>query len=198
MDTFGPVSRQRPGHRRDVRRRRRARARRSSPSSTPSATPPRRSPRASRSPPPCSPRPRCSARTRDAIGTRAGRRRRRGRRPAPAFTFDGRLSPNTLVGLIIGAAVVFLFSGLAINAVVPRGRRGRLRGAPPVPRAPRDHGLHREARVRPRRRHLHPDSLRELATPGLLAVLRADRGRLRPRRRPAGRLPGRRDRAPAR
>ena len=37
------------------------------------------------------------------------------------------------------------------------GRWGhRLRGAPPVPRAPRDHGLHREARVRARRRHLHP------------------------------------------
>ena len=53
----------------------------------------------------------------------------------------------------------------------PRGRRHRLRGAPPVPRAPRDHGLHREAGVRPRRRHLHQDSLRELATPGLLAAL---------------------------
>ena len=52
-----------------------------------------------------------------------------------------------------------------------RCRRHRLRGASPVPRAPRDHGLHREARVRPRRRHLHRDSLRELATPGLLAAL---------------------------
>ena len=38
----------------------------------------------------------------------------------------------------------------------PRRRRHRLRGASPVPRAPRDHGLHREARVRPRGRHLHP------------------------------------------
>ena len=37
----------------------------------------------------------------------------------------------------------------------PGGRCHRLRGAPPVPRAPRDHGLHREARVRPRRGHLH-------------------------------------------
>ena len=37
----------------------------------------------------------------------------------------------------------------------PGGRRHRVRGAPPVPRAPRHHGLHREAGVRPRRRHLH-------------------------------------------
>ena len=37
----------------------------------------------------------------------------------------------------------------------PRCRRHRVRGASPVPRAPRHHGLHREARVRPRGRHLH-------------------------------------------
>ena len=38
----------------------------------------------------------------------------------------------------------------------PCRRRHRVRGAPPVPRAPRHHGLHREAGVRPRGRHLHP------------------------------------------
>ena len=63
--------------------------------------------------------------------------------------------PNNLVGLILGAAVVFLFSGLAINAVSRSAGAGGLRGAAAVPRAPRDHGLHREAGVRPRRRHLH-------------------------------------------
>ena len=36
---------------------------------------------------------------------------------------------------------------------------------------PGDHGLHREARVRPGGRDVTRDSLRELATPGLLAVL---------------------------
>ncbi len=80
-------------------------------------------------------------------------------------------NPRNLVGAIIGAAVVFLFSGLAINAV------SRAAGAVVV-----------EVR---KQFHLHPgimdgtekpeygrvvdictaDSLRELATPGLLAVL---------------------------
>ena len=41
------------------------------------------------------------------------------------------------------------------------------------------------------------DSLRELATPGLLAVLAPIAVGLRPRRRCARRLPRRRDRAPA-
>ena len=52
------------------------------------------------------------------------------------------------------------------------GRRGhRVRGAPPVPRAPRHHGLHREAGVRQVVDICTRDSLRELATPGLLAAL---------------------------
>ena len=91
-----------------------------------------------------------------------------------ALEFQGVLdiaSPRNLVGLIIGAAVVFLFSGLAINAV------SRAAGAVVV-----------EVR---KQFHEHPgimngtekpeygrvvdictrDSLRELATPGLLAVL---------------------------
>ena len=82
------------------------------------------------------------------------------------------VTPTTLVGLLLGAAVVFLFSGLAINAVDPRGRRHRLRGAAPVPRAPRDHGRHREARsTAASSTSAREDSLRELATPGLLAAL---------------------------
>ena len=51
-----------------------------------------------------------------------------------------------LVGVIIGAAVVFMFSGLAINAVTRAAGRDRVRGAPPVPREPRDHGRHGAAR----------------------------------------------------
>ena len=50
---------------------------------------------------------------RDAIGTAVGNV---DVSKAVAFNFQV-FSPNTLVGVIIGAAVVFMFSGLAINAV---------------------------------------------------------------------------------
>ena len=64
---------------------------------------------------------------------------------------------SNLVGLIIGAAVVFLFSGPRDQRGVPRRRRGRLRGAPPVPRAsPGSWRAPSEAGVRQGRRHLHP------------------------------------------
>ncbi len=79
--------------------------------------------------------------------------------------------PNVLFGLIIGAAVVFLFSGLAINAVArAAGRvvievRDQFRNEP---------GL-MDGTVRPDYARVvdicTADSLRELATPGLLAVL---------------------------
>jgi K(+)-stimulated pyrophosphate-energized sodium pump len=79
--------------------------------------------------------------------------------------------PNVLFGLIIGAAVVFLFSGLAINAVArAAGRvvmevREQFRSNP---------GL-MDGTVRPDYARVvdicTKDSLRELATPGLLAVL---------------------------
>ncbi len=64
--------------------------------------------------------------------------------------------PNVLVGVIIGASVVFYLLRPGDQRGGPGGRRGRLRGARAVPRPPGDHGLHREARVRPGRRHLHP------------------------------------------
>ena len=76
-----------------------------------------------------------------------------------ASTFEGiRVDrPDVLVGLLIGGCVAFLFS-LARD---PRGRAGGVagrRGGPqPVPRPPRDHGLHGEARLRRGRRHLHED-----------------------------------------
>ncbi len=80
-------------------------------------------------------------------------------------------SPNVLVGLLIGAAVVFLFSGLAINAV------SRAAGAVvfEVRRQFRDIPGIMEGTGRPEYGRVVDictrDSLRELATPGLLAIL---------------------------
>jgi K(+)-stimulated pyrophosphate-energized sodium pump len=86
---------------------------------------------------------------------------------ADALVFD----PSTLVGLIIGAAVVFMFSGLAINAV------GRAAGAVvyEVRRQFRDIPGIMEGTGKPEYGKVVDictrDSLRELATPGLLAIL---------------------------
>jgi K(+)-stimulated pyrophosphate-energized sodium pump len=79
--------------------------------------------------------------------------------------------PRNLVGLIIGAAVVFLFSGLAINAV------SRAAGAVifEVRRQFREHPGIMEGTEKPEYGKVVDivtrDSLRELITPGLLAVL---------------------------
>jgi K(+)-stimulated pyrophosphate-energized sodium pump len=79
-------------------------------------------------------------------------------------------SPNVLVGVIIGAAVVFMFSGLAINAVT------RAAGAIvfEVRRQFRDNPGIMAGTVRPEYGRVVDictrDSLRELATPGLLAI----------------------------
>ncbi|MEV4015349.1 sodium-translocating pyrophosphatase [Nonomuraea angiospora] len=79
--------------------------------------------------------------------------------------------PNVLVGLIIGAAVVFLFSGLAIMAV---GRaamrvvfevRDQFRNKPGIMDGSEKPEYGRVVDICTR------DSLRELATPGLLAVM---------------------------
>ena len=80
-------------------------------------------------------------------------------------------SPNTLVGVIIGAAVVFMFSGLAINAVT------RAAGAIvfEVRRQFREHPGIMDYTEKPEYGKVVDictrDSLRELATPGLLAIL---------------------------
>ena len=80
-------------------------------------------------------------------------------------------NPRNLVGLLIGAAVVFLFSGLAINAV------SRAAGAVifEVRRQFREHPGIMDDTERPEYGKVVDivtrDSLRELATPGLLAVL---------------------------
>ena len=64
----------------------------------------------------------------------------------------------------------------------PRSRRGRLRGAPPVPRDPRDHGGHRSSGVRQGRRHRHQGLAARAGHAGHPGRAGADRGRLRPRR----------------
>ncbi|MEU8529770.1 sodium-translocating pyrophosphatase [Streptomyces sp. NPDC048629] len=79
--------------------------------------------------------------------------------------------PNNLVGLILGAAVVFLFSGLAINAV------SRSAGAVvfEVRRQFREHPGIMDYTETPEYGRVvdicTKDALRELATPGLLAVM---------------------------
>ncbi|RII13084.1 K(+)-insensitive pyrophosphate-energized proton pump [Streptomyces sp. YIM 130001] len=79
--------------------------------------------------------------------------------------------PNNLVGLILGAAVVFLFSGLAINAVA------RSAGAVvyEVRRQFREHPGIMDYTEKPEYGRVvdicTKDALRELATPGLLAVM---------------------------
>jgi len=80
-------------------------------------------------------------------------------------------TPNVLVGLILGVAVVFLFSGLAINAVT------RAAGAivVEVRRQFREHPGIMDYTEKPEYGRVvdicTKDSLRELATPGLLAAL---------------------------
>jgi K(+)-stimulated pyrophosphate-energized sodium pump len=80
-------------------------------------------------------------------------------------------TPSTLVGVVIGAAVVFLFSGLAINAVT------RAAGAIvfEVRRQFKEHPGIMDYSEKPEYGKVvdicTKDSLRELATPGLLAAL---------------------------
>ncbi|UED85528.1 sodium-translocating pyrophosphatase [Streptomyces profundus] len=79
--------------------------------------------------------------------------------------------PNNLVGLIMGAAVVFLFSGLAINAVsrsagsVVYEVRRQFRERPGIMNYTEQPEYGKVVDICTR------DSLRELATPGLLAVM---------------------------
>ncbi len=89
----------------------------------------------------------------------------------PGLSFDTNVfSPNVLVGLLIGASVVFLFSGLAISAV------GRAAGAVvyEVRRQFREIPGIMEGTGRPEYGKVVDictrDSLRELATPGILAI----------------------------
>ncbi len=79
--------------------------------------------------------------------------------------------PRSLVGLIIGGSVVFLFSGLAINAVTRAAGaivfevRRQFREMPGIMNYTQKPDYARVVDI------CTKDSLRELATPGLLAVL---------------------------
>jgi K(+)-stimulated pyrophosphate-energized sodium pump len=79
--------------------------------------------------------------------------------------------PRNLVGLIIGAAVVFMFSGLAVNAVsraagaVVHEVREQFRLHPGIMKGTEKPEYGRVVDICTR------DSLRELVTPGLLAVM---------------------------
>ncbi|MEU8872417.1 sodium-translocating pyrophosphatase [Streptomyces javensis] len=79
--------------------------------------------------------------------------------------------PNNLVGLVLGAAVVFLFSGLAINAVsrsagaVVFEVRRQFREKPGIMNYTEKPEYGRVVDI------CTKDALRELATPGLLAVM---------------------------
>ena len=81
------------------------------------------------------------------------------------------VSANTLVGVIIGAAVVFMFSGLAVNAVsraagaVVYEVRNQFRTHPGIMDGTERPEYGRVVDICTR------DSLRELVTPGLLAVM---------------------------
>ena len=81
------------------------------------------------------------------------------------------VAPNVLVGLLIGAAVVFLFSGLAVNAVTVAA--GSI--VHEVRRQFREHPGIMEGTAKPEYAKVVDictrDSLTKLATPGLLAAL---------------------------
>ena len=80
------------------------------------------------------------------------------------------VSPGTLVGMLLGSAVVFLFSGLAVNAVaraagaVVMEVRRQFREIPGIMEGTNKPEYGKVVDIVTR------DSLRELATPGLLAV----------------------------
>ena len=80
------------------------------------------------------------------------------------------VSPGTLVGMLLGASVVFLFSGLAVNAVaraagaVVMEVRRQFREIPGIMEGTNKPEYGKVVDIVTR------DSLRELATPGLLAV----------------------------
>ena len=101
--------------------------------------------------------------------------------------------PNNLVGVIIGASVVFLFSGLAISAVAPGRRRGSSsRCASSSATNPGIMDYTERPDYGRGRRHLHQGLAARAGHPGPAGDPGPDRGRLRARhrRRSAGYLAG--------
>ena len=107
----------------------------------------------------------------DADHRRAARPVRRAAQPRSCSRSSPTSSrPSTLVGMLLGAAVVFLFSGLAINAVARAAGavvcevRRQFREIPGIMEGTNKPEYGKVVDIVTR------DSLRELATPGLLAV----------------------------
>ena len=135
---------------------------------------------------------------------------RRRRRDAHLLTsVNLRRRASVFVAALIGAMLVYFFSSLAIRAVGTTAPVDHRRGAPPVPRDARHHGLHPAPRLRPRRRHHHPrrpardgrcPASWRWRRPIVVGVLLGYRGRGRPadgrhhRRRAAGDRPQQRRR----
>jgi K(+)-stimulated pyrophosphate-energized sodium pump len=94
-----------------------------------------------------------------------------GRQASEAVEAYQIVSPNTLVGLLLGASVVFLFSGLAIDAVTRAAGaivfevRRQFREFPGIMDGTQKPEYGKVVDICTR------DSLRELATPGLLAAM---------------------------
>ncbi|WP_344424366.1 sodium-translocating pyrophosphatase [Pseudonocardia ailaonensis] len=106
---------------------------------------------------------------RDAIGQALQKATGQATNAGTAFASEV-FNPNTLVGVIIGAAVVFMFSGLAVNAVTRAAGavvyevRRQFRTRPGIMDGTERPEYGRVVDICTR------DSLRELATPGLLAI----------------------------
>ena len=87
------------------------------------------------------------------------------------------VNPNNIVGAVIGAAVVFFFSGLAISAVSRAAGRVVFEVREQFRTQARDHGLHRAAGLQRRRRHLHQGLAARAGHPGPARRPGAGRGR---------------------
>ena len=182
-DTFGPVSATTPPASPRCRASSTASPSGSWSASTPSATPPRPSPRASPSARPSSPPSPCSpASSRPpAPSSASSRREPQGRRAAARPSSPINVAePKIFIGLLIGGAVPFLFSALAIRAV------GRTAGV--VVQEVRSQFADGKimsgdeaARLRPGHRHLHRGVAARARHAGAARRAHARRHRLRHR-----------------
>ena len=129
------------------------------------------------------------------------KRRRATIRTSQGIKLDFALTnPYVVVGLLFGGMLPYLFGADGHDRGRPRRRRDRRGSAPPVPREPRHHEGHDQARLRPRRRHAHQGgdqgNDRSVAAAGAVADLRLLRdlsgGRRRRRRQVGGLCRGRR------
>ena len=88
-------------------------------------------------------------------------------------------NPYVVVGLLFGGLLPYLFGAHGHDRGRPRGRRDRRGSAPPVPREAGHHEGHRQAGLRPRRRHADQGGDQGDDHPVAAAGAVADRGLLR-------------------